>query len=115
MIYKTSDNYNLIWKFRKTDDNKWIWYCHEQNGYLLSQSDKTYDLQSSCIENAKKNGYSDKSVLPLFLHVSCIHGKGWKWYQCYKCGYIIKESPLFFLTFKECIHDAQKNISPHRP
>ena len=30
MIYKISGNQRLIWKFYKTDDNKWRWYCHEK-------------------------------------------------------------------------------------
>uniref|UniRef100_UPI0032B56FF3 hypothetical protein n=1 Tax=Escherichia coli TaxID=562 RepID=UPI0032B56FF3 len=54
MIYKISGNQRLIWKFYKTDDNKWRWYCHEKNGYLLSQSDNAYNSQLLCIENAKK-------------------------------------------------------------
>ena len=70
MIYKISGNQRLIWKFYKTDDNKWRWYCHEKNGYLMSQSDNAYNSQLLCIENAKKQGYSDESVLPLFLHIS---------------------------------------------
>ncbi|MDN0445100.1 hypothetical protein FCY18_23955, partial [Escherichia coli] len=45
MIYKISGNQRLIWKFYKTDDNKWRWYCHEKNGYLLSQSDNAYNSQ----------------------------------------------------------------------
>lgn len=53
MIYKISGNQRLIWKFYKTDDNKWRWYCHEKNGYLLSQSDNAYNSQLLCIENAK--------------------------------------------------------------
>lgn len=96
MIYKISGNQRLIWKFYKTDDNKWRWYCHEKNGYLLSQSDNAYNSQLLCIENAKKQGYSDESVLPLFLHISYIQEKGWKWYQCYDCGYIVKETSVFF-------------------
>ena len=110
MIYKISGNQRLIWKFYKTDDNKWRWYCHEKNGYLLSQSDKAYNSQLLCIENAKKQGYSDESVLPLFLHISYIQEKGWKWYQCYDCGYIVKETSVFFSTYQECVNDVKKNI-----
>ena len=112
MIYKLSDNQKLIWKFCKSNDNKWIWYCHEKNGYLLSQSDKAYNSHLSCIEHAKKHGYSDESVLPLFLHISYIQEKGWKWYQCYDCGYIVKQTSVFFPTYQACINDAeQKCIS----
>ncbi len=111
MIYKISDNQKLIWKFCKTDDNKWVWYCHEQSGYILSQSDKTYPSQLSCVKNAKKNGYSDKLSLPLFLHIYYNHKEGWKWCQSYGCGYIVKESAIFFSTHLACINDAKYDFS----
>ncbi|MEA0549657.1 hypothetical protein SNA81_11760 [Escherichia coli] len=108
MIYKISGNQRLIWKFYKTDDNKWRWYCHEKNGYLISQSDNAYNSQLLCIKNAKKQGYSDESVLPLFLHISYIQEKGWKWYQYYDCGYIVKQASVFIPTYQACIIDAEQ-------
>ncbi|MES1564587.1 hypothetical protein ACWA3Y_24165 [Escherichia coli] len=109
MVYNISDNQKkLIWKFYKNDENKWIWYCYEKSGYLLSQSDTAFNSQLSCIENAKKYGYSEKSILPLFLHISYVRGKGWIWYQCYDCGYIVKQTSVFFPTYQECINDVKK-------
>ena len=56
----------------------------------------------------KNQGYSDESVFPLFLHISYIQEKGWKWYQCYDCGYIVKQASVFFPTYQACIIDAEQ-------
>ncbi|EFD7772383.1 hypothetical protein DK794_24395 [Escherichia coli] len=105
------NNSELIWKFCKTDDNQWIWYCHEKNGYILFQSSGTYNSQSLCIENARQHGYSDNPVIPIFIHLSYIHGKGWKWYRCYNCGYIIEEATVFFPTHHECLNDVKQKYT----
>ncbi|EHL5995771.1 hypothetical protein [Escherichia coli] len=111
MIYKMTDDRKLRWRFCKTDNNKWIWYCHEPNGYLVYQSDKAYASKIACVEDAQKYGYSGETEPPLFLRFSYIQGKGWKWYQCYGCGYIIKETDVIFSTYQACIQDAKQNCT----
>lgn len=56
----------------------------------------------------KNRGTQTNQSCHFFYIFPTFRKKGWKWYQCYGCGYIVKQASVFFPTYQACIIDAEQ-------